>query len=195
MDLFKTAVHQWSPMSVEEWEPFRALFRPRHVQSGAFVTLPGDDAHELLFVQTGLLRFYYLTPDGKESNKAFVTAGEFAGPLASAELDLPLYFGIEALEETRLLTATFTDLRALYPTAVCYERFGRKLAESLLTRKELRMRSLLEQSATERYLSFAQQHPTLIERVPQYHIATYLGITEVSLSRIKRDLRETAVST
>ena len=52
------------------------------------------------------------------------------------------------------------------------------------------MRSLLQQQAKDRYLSFVQQYPDLIERVPQYHIASYLRITEVSLSRLKRSLEK-----
>ena len=69
-----------------------------------------------------------------------------------------------------------------------FERLGRKLIESLLVRKELRTRSLLQQSAKERYLSFLETYPHLVARIPQYQLASYLGITEVSLSRLKNSM-------
>lgn len=79
-----------------------------------------------------------------------------------------------------------SDFVALFEQHPIFDRLGRKLAEWLLIRKELRARSLLQQQAKERYLDFEEQYPDLVKRVPQYHIASYLGITEVSLSRLKR---------
>ncbi|WP_414588554.1 Crp/Fnr family transcriptional regulator [Scytonema sp. PCC 10023] len=127
-----------------------------------------------------------MTDDGMESNKAFIAENTFAGSLAAYNLDLPIVYGVQALEPTMLLTASFSDFVALFDQHPIFDRLGRKLAEWLLIRKELRARSLLQQQATERYLDFVKQYPDLVKRVPQYHIASYLGITEVSLSRLKR---------
>ena len=146
---------------------------------------PGDETHELLFCCQGVLRFYYLSADGKETNKAFIAENEFAGPLASTMLGLPVYYGIQALEQTDYLVAPLSQFTALYSANPLFERIGRKLAELLLMRKELRMRSMLEQTATERYLDFKAKNPSLINRIPQYQLASYLGISEVSLSRLK----------
>lgn len=184
----RNAVAQWVALSGAQWTSLRAIFRPRRVESREFVALPGAEAHELLFVCQGLLRFYYVDGNGRETNKAFIAENEFAGPLASSALALPLYYGIEALEPTTLLVAPFSAFTALFEQQPVFDRLGRKLAERLLIRKELRTRSLLQQNASDRYRDFVRQHPDLIDRVPQYHIASYLGVTEVSLSRLKRDL-------
>ena len=160
------------------------------MDAGEHLHYPGDSEHKLIFVSSGLLRFYYPSEDGKESNKAFLTEGAFGGALAAASLGLPLIYGVEALEETALLAADLSDLCALYDEHPVFDRFGRKLAERLLTRKELRMRALLQQSAKERYLELRQAQPDLVRRVPQYHLASYLGVTEASLSRLKRDLTD-----
>lgn len=184
-----TQITQWAAIDTAEWQKLLAIFRLRHVPARSTVALPGEAAHDLIFVSSGLLRFYYLSEEGKETNKAFVAEDEFAGALASASLGLPLYFGIEALEETTMLVAPFAQFTALYDQHPIFERLGRKLAELLLVRKELRMRSMLEQTAGERYAAFVQKHPQLIERIPQYHLAAYLGITEVSLSRLKNSLK------
>ena len=192
-DLFKalrTATEKWAALDESQWARLADIFTVRQVAARAYVSLPGDATHELLFVCQGLLRFYYVSEDGKESNKAFIAENEFAGPLASAMLNLPIYYGIQALESTTILVAPFTQFTALYQEDPVFERLGRRLAELLLVRKELRTRCMLEQSAMERYLDFVQTHPELLHRVPQYHLASYLGINGVSLSRLKNASRK-----
>ena len=186
--------NQRARLSNKQWRDLAAIFRVRQAGAKTFVARPGDEAHELIFVYRGLLRFYYLSAEGKETNKAFIAENEFAGPLASAVLGLPIYYGIQALEETTMLVASFAEFTELYPRDPLYERLGRLLAEQLLVRKELRMRSMLEQSAGDRYLDFVKKHPDLVDRVPQYHLASYLGMTEVSLSRLKNSRQHIAES-
>ncbi|MEM1041888.1 MAG: Crp/Fnr family transcriptional regulator [Bacteroidota bacterium] len=185
---------RWVTLDDAQRDALAAAFSVRTLEAGEHLVLPGATRHEVLFVAEGLLRFYYPADDGRESNKAFVAEGEFAGALAAANLGLPLLYGVEALEPTTVLTAAYTDFVALMDRDPAFERLGRKLAELILTRKELRTRSLLLQSATERYLDFVAQHPGLVQRVPLYHIASLLGVTDVHLSRIRRELAEAAVS-
>lgn len=182
------ALASWLELSDLQWRTFAGIFNEKRVAHTEHLLHPGDQDYELVFVCEGLLRFYYPAADGSETNKAFVTNG-FAGPLAASGLGLPILYGVEALEDTLLLTADMGAFRALFDEHPVFDRFGRLLAEAMLRRKELRARSLLQQSATERYLAFKEQHPELLRRLPQYHIASYLGITEVSLSRLKRELR------
>lgn len=176
----------WVALSDSEFETLARLFHHRSVERNTQVVLPGTAAHELLFVCRGLLRFYYVGSDGIESNKAFVAENEFAAPLAAFHLDLPVTYGVQALEPTTFLAADYAEFVALFDAAPAFDRLGRKLAEYLLVRKEQRTRSFLQQDAGERYRDFLRQHPALAARVPQYHIASYLGISEVSLSRLKR---------
>jgi CRP-like cAMP-binding protein len=185
----RIAINQWAKLTDKQWDMFAAVFDERTVNEQEHILLPGDYVYELLFVCSGLLRFYYLSEDGTESNKAFIAENTFAGPLAASVLKMPVIYGIQALEPTTLLVANYSDFVALFDEHSIFDRLGRKLAEWLLVRKELRTRNLLQYQAKGRYLAFRQQFPELGERVPQYHIASYLGITEVSLSRLKRDLR------
>lgn len=186
----RDAVAQWVSLSDLQFERFLGIFKRKDVPAQSSLLLPGDRVHELIFVASGLLRFYYLDEEGNESNKAFVAENEFAGPLASAALDLPVIYGIQALEPSSLLVARYADFSSLFEEDPLYDRLGRKFAELLLVRKELRMRSMLQKKAAQRYIEFRDQYPVLIQRVPQYHIASYLGITEVSLSRLRRSLAE-----
>ena len=167
-------------------------FSARDGAAGAHVALPGADRHEVLYVVAGLLRFYYPGADGTESNKAFLAEGEFGGPLAAAALGLSILYGVEALEPTRLLVAPRAAFAALVERGGAFERIGRKLTERLLVRKGLRTRSLLQDDARTRYLAFVRDHPALAARVPLYHVASYLGVTDVHLSRVRRAIEGAA---
>jgi CRP-like cAMP-binding protein len=181
------AAARWAPLDDTQWTRLASVFASRELDRREPLVLPGTTRHEVLFVVRGLLRFYYPGEDGKESNKAFIGEGEFAGAIAAANLGLPLLYGVEALEPTLALAAPYTAFTALMDEDAAFERLGRKLAELILTRKELRTRSLLLQNATERYLGLVEARPDLVQRVPQYHLASYLGVSEVHLSRIRSE--------
>ncbi len=189
----RKALADWVNLTDNQSNQLAEIFDSRIVETRQDVLLPHTPIHEIYFVCDGLLRFYYLSDEGVESNKAFVAENTFAGALAALALDLPVLYGIQALEPTTYLAAKLQDFVDLYELDPVFEKLGRKFAEWLLIRKELRTRSLLQQQAKQRYISFAQNYPQFIDRVPQYHIASYLGITEVSLSRIKRELIQKSI--
>lgn len=193
-ELMRKHVARWATLTETQWNMLSRIFHEREVAQKTQLATPGSIKHELFFVNHGLLRFYYLSSDGKEINKAFIAEDMFAGPLAASALNLPIIYGIETLEDTSVLIADYRDFAALFDQDIVFERVGRKLAEWLLIRKEIRQRSLLQQNARQRYLDFAEHHPSMLQRVPQYHIASYLGITEVSLSRLRRSLAEENIS-
>lgn len=163
-----------------------AAFGARTYGAREPVALPGGAVHDVLFVHAGLLRFYYPSDGGKESNKAFAAEGEFAGALGAAALDLPPLYGVEALEPSVVLAAPCAALAELMDRDRALDRFGRRLAETILARKERRTRALMQQSAAERYADFVRSRPDLVQRVPQYEVASYLGVTDVHLSRVRR---------
>ena len=187
------ALSEWLDLPEPQWNDLAKIFGVKIFAPSEFVALPGERKHELLFVSEGLLRFYYVDSEGTESNKAFVAENTFAGSPVSFLLGLPTVYGIQALEKTTLLIADYADFNALLEQHPVFDRLGRIFAERLLIRKELRARSLLEQNATERYLNFVKNEPQMLQRVPQFHIASYLGITEVSLSRLRGSLAKKAV--
>lgn len=175
------------------WPRIERIFRPRRVSGGAYLALPGRTIESVWFLHRGLVRLFYLTPEGKAWNKGFIAEGGFAGSLAALSgPDESAPYGIQALEPVEALGARTEDFRALYDLDPAFERIGRRLAERVLARKALRERSFLQENATGRYLAFRDEFPELEGRLPQYHIASYLGITEVSLSRIRRALADSA---
>ena len=144
-----------------------------------------EQANEICFVNAGLLRMYYTTADGKEMNKSFILENGFAGAYSAWLSRTPSRFSIQTMETSHLLVAQINDVTAMFSQHSCWERLGRLLVEQLYVRKEQREAEFLLDDAETRYMHFRQRYPDLEKRIAQYHVASYLGITPVALSRIR----------
>jgi len=184
----RQTLSQWADFEDREWSMLERIFQVRTVEKGESLLRPGEAAKGILFVCSGLLRYYYRETDGREVNKAFLREDSFSSPLNACALASEIGCGVQALEPTVILIADSAAFNSLYEAHPIFDRLGRKLGEWWMARKELRTRSFQSQDARARYLDFIRLHGDLVQRLPQYHIASYLGITEVSLSRIRRGL-------
>lgn len=190
----RETLSRWADLPDGEWEMLKSLFRARRIAKSEYVLEPGERPSEILFICSGLLRYFYAGEgylegkDGKESNKVFLTEGSFTSPIAGCPLSLDPRCGIQALEPAVILAADAAAFNSLYDRHPIFDRLGRKLGEWWLWQRESRARDFQTKDGLARYLSFTRRHGDLAQRVPQYHIASYLGITEVSLSRIRRTL-------
>ena len=183
---------RWATADADAWAAFRALFRTRAAGADDHLVRAGDALPDVFFVAGGLLRLYYTDRQGREWNKAFTPEGGFAGSLASGLLGVPAPYSVQAVEPSMVLVAAWADLEALYTRRPALERLGRRLAERIAVKKEMRERAFLEQTPTERWQAFARDEPRLVARLPLYHVASYLGMTAVSLSRIRGRLAREA---
>ena len=185
LDRLRDAVARWTTVPEPLWPEFAGLFQVRHLAAGEHAALGGGPLRDVFFVADGLLRLYYTDAKGCEWNKAFVPEGGFAGSLAAYAGAGSSPYSIQAIETSTILAAPWSGLAALYDRHPAFERLGRRFAEWLLVRKELRERAFLELDAAGRYEAFLQEAPELAARLPLYHVASYIGVTEVSLSRIR----------
>lgn len=179
----KTAVS----LTEKEFEALAKVFSTRQIIANHYLERPGADKSSLFFIVTGLVRYFYLANDGKEWNKAFVSSGMMSTSFSKDFLGRSSPYGIQALEDTTILIANYCEFESLFEKHHMIERLGRKILEDILIFKMNRERSFLQDKAETRYDDFAKEHPSLLERIPQYHIASYLGVTEASLSRILRN--------
>jgi CRP-like cAMP-binding protein len=172
-----------------EWAAFEALLSARRLRKGELFIKPGDASGRFGLVRSGLLRFYYVGADGSDATKAFRGPGEFAAAYAEMLMGAPSRTHIEALEDSELLVADYARIKGLYRRHAGWQELGRLIAENFYINKERREFELLQLSARERYALFDQEYPGLAKRIPQYHVASYLGITPVALSRIVSGLK------
>ncbi|WP_239615589.1 Crp/Fnr family transcriptional regulator [Cohnella mopanensis] len=181
-------IQRLSPIPIEEWNVFRQFAFPKTVAKNAHLVREGEQVDSIAICMSGLFRLYYTTPDGGEFNKSFCAKHEFLASYSSLLLGTSSFFSIQALVDSELIVVRYSDFQSLFTRHVCWERLGRILTEQLFVKKETRERELLLLSAEERYRLFNAKYGHLAEQIPQYHIASYLGITPVALSRIRRKL-------
>ncbi|WP_409342939.1 Crp/Fnr family transcriptional regulator [Paenibacillus sp. MBLB4367] len=182
---FYGAIAALSEIPDDQWEAFRQTASLAEYPKGGHFTTIGEKTERVGFCVSGLFRMYYTTVDGKEFNKSFCGSGDWVAAYSSVLLGVPSTLSVQALEDSELIVFRHRDLQAFYERHICWERIGRKLAEGLFVKKEAREREMLLDGAEERYTRFLREYGALAGRISQYHIASYLGITPISLSRIK----------
>ena len=167
-----------------------SLFSARRVDKGEPVLCQGERWVQAMFVERGILRMYFVDRDGKEFNKNFHAEGALICALTEAMAQQPSLFGIAAVEATQLWVAPADRLYTVLDAAGTWAPLRARLLEGLVTHKLQREHDLLALDGAQRYAQFCATHPQLANRLPLAHLATYLGLTNVSLSRIRRKLRE-----
>ncbi|WMX15166.1 Crp/Fnr family transcriptional regulator [Aureispira sp. CCB-E] len=185
MEELKAVIQQLVPLNAVEWQALTALFRLEQWKKNSYFAQEGRYARRFAFVQSGTLRAFYRNAKGEEYNKTFFTSRHFVGAFSSLiSKDINL-INIQCLTPCELFVAeyrSFTNLFEQYPNI---ERIARLLAEQFFIRKEKREIELVMLEAKERYAIFQEEHPYLEQQIPQYHIASYLGISATQLSRIR----------
>lgn len=188
LKLLRTKLEQLVSFSDAGWSDAVHLFDRRSFAAGAHVIEAGDIVTELHFLLTGIARYYYLTPDGKEFNKSFARCGQTLSSVSSLVTGTPSPFFIQALEPCECLSIRYADLTSLCERCGEWEGLCRRLLEQLVIKKERREADFLLLSAAERYKKYLLEFADIADRIPHYHVASYLGITDVALSRIRKRL-------
>ena len=185
---FKAVLESMSTLPEKEWKYISKHLDFRVYDTGELLFCTGDFLNEIFFILDGIVRFYYLTEEGKEFIKHFAMENDFVGSFSSMVLKTPCRFSVQALEKTEVFALPLKIIEEGYQRHHAWERVGRKHAERIAVKKELRECEFLLDSAEVRYRRFRSEYPGLVNRIPQYHIASYLGITDVALSRIRNKI-------
>jgi CRP-like cAMP-binding protein len=165
---------------------FVAAGRSRSLAPGEPFCRLGQERHELAFIHEGIVRYYVVLPDGDEATKDFSFAPSFTVSFGSAAAGRPAAVAIAAVTACRLSVWPYAAMLALYERHAEWQKLGRLLAEVLYARKERREISFLLESAETRYRKALRAFPSEIAQIPQYHLASYLGIRPQSLSRLRK---------
>lgn len=176
---------QLADIPAAEWAYFEGRLRWLELAAQEALSEAGVIADRLGFVVQGLIRKLHVTERGKRVVRGFGGPGSVVGAYASLLTQQPSHLRVEALEPTRLFVLPWSEIDALYARHLCWQIVGRRIAETNLVERELRAHELLTASATERYRRFCETHSELLPRLRDYDIASYLGITPVSLSRLR----------
>jgi len=145
----------------------------------------------MYFMTQGLARYYYLTLEGKEFNKSFSVPGNVVSSISSLVLNVPSPFYLQCLSNCSFISIPFKNFSFLTHNNMEFAQLGLRMLERLSIKKEQREADFLLLDATQRYEQFLEEFSNISNQIPNYHIASYLGISEVTLSRIRRSLNLT----
>ncbi|MCC5930009.1 MAG: Crp/Fnr family transcriptional regulator [Cyclobacteriaceae bacterium] len=186
MDIFKTfdAIYSTGP---EAKKAMGAIIQEREFSKNELVQKPGSTCRTLYFVKSGAARIFYFK-DGNDITEHFAFANDLIVRAESLFTGAPTRKGIESLEKTHMIAIDAALLIQLYDTHPDIERLFRLIIEKEFVNAIKRIESFQLMSATERYVELL--HTTdIVQKIPLKNIASYLGITQVSLSRIRAEIR------
>ena len=172
----------------EEQQIIESYFSIRQVPKKFTLIQNGKIARELYFINKGLLRLYY-TKDTEDITAFIFREHLFASSYDSFLRQAPSIQGLDTLEDSELLVITYDDLNTLYKKVPRMETLARKIAEQRFINAQLILSSYILDSPEERWKKFEATNGDLLLRVPHHMIASFLGITPVSLSRIRKRLQ------
>lgn len=173
----------------EKWQSFEKAITISQYKKGEIILKPGMICNHVSYVNYGLIRSYYLV-DGKEIITTFFNENCYFSDYESFLSRKPTLMYSDVLEDTEVAEINYEDLQIQYGIYPECERAGRLVAEELFIHLSNRNASFLLQTPEQRYVQFLEEYVDIVPRIPQYMIASYLGITPEALSRIRARFRQ-----
>ena len=186
--LLRAQIEKRVHLTDEEFEISAKYFAPKRLKKHQFLLNEGDVSRHIAFVNSGCLRVYTIDNKGAEHIIQFAVEDWWASDLNSFLSGRPATFNIDALLDSEVLLLEKSAREELLDNCPKMERYFRLLVEANHVATHQRISDSLSTTAEERYLKFIKTYPKLFEQVPQNQIASYLGITPQSLSRIRKEL-------
>ena len=181
-------LQQFSPLEDKDWQLLHQQLVPKVFKKGDFFVKAGQLCNQIGFLNKGIGRVYYTT-DGKEVTSYF-NAGVrnmFVCSFTSFLSRKPSFENVHFLDDSELLILEYNKLQELYIKSPAIQQLGRVMAEYNYVLSMERIYSLQCAPALERYKSMLRIYPGLMNQIPHHYVASYLGITPESLSRIRKE--------
>ena len=186
--LLRTHLQARVPLTDGCFAEFQHYLRPLTLKKRQHLLQAGEPCTHLAFVTQGCLRSYSLNAQGQEHTLQFAPEDWWVSDMYSLLTQQASTMNIDALEDSQLLLLAQADMETIYAWFPVFERYFRLLMQSRYVALQERVNASLSQTASEKYQHFLRKYPGIAQRVPQHFIASYLGITPESLSRVRRQL-------
>ena len=169
-------------------DAFLSLINFKKIKKGENFISEGEFSKSIAYVKKGLFRYYYINEKGFEFTKKFVPENSIMSAYGAYLKNIKSYLTIQALEDSEIEVLDLKSFESLTQEHSSWNNFLIKVLQEITLSKEKRAREFLMNSAPERYFSFLNSFPDLEKRVKQHIIASYIGISAESLSRIRRKM-------
>ena len=185
--LFKS-IQEKVLLTQEEMELCKTFFIPKKLRKKQILLQEGDICIYNAFIEKGILRSFTMDEKGNEHIVQFAIEGWWITDLSSFLTNSASVYTIEALEDSELLLLTTSAREALMDKIPMFERYQRLLLQNAYIANQARINSALTETAEEKYINLANVYPGIVKRVPQHMIASYLGLTPETLSRVRKQI-------
>jgi CRP-like cAMP-binding protein len=182
------SIQQKIQITSEELEDIKPFFTPKKLRKKQYLLQEGDVCKYTAFVEKGSLRSYSIDEKGNEHVIQFALEAGWISDQYSLLTGEPSLYNIDAVEDSELLLITHTSFEAMMSNMPCMEKYFRLLLQNNMIALHRRLVASLSLSAEEKYTKMVNAYPNIIQRVPQHMIASYLGITPETLSRIRKQM-------
>ncbi|MEX2574301.1 MAG: Crp/Fnr family transcriptional regulator [Balneolaceae bacterium] len=181
----KESLQEHVSLNDEEWELCKNSFRPKRMLKRQFLLQEGDVCRELAFVEKGALYSYAVDSKGNQHVIRFAFEGWWMANLESFFTDSPTRLNIEVFEDSELLVLDRKNHEKLLEEIPAYERYHRIIVQNAYVALQQRVENALGLTAEEKYARLIEQNPEFLNRVPLNLVASYLGVSPETLSRVR----------
>lgn len=190
-------IKQKSAIADADIEKFIAALKIRHIKKKKNLLSEGDSVNMMFYVNEGLFRYYTYDEQGTEHTTDLIAQNNWFGDAKAFLSKEPAGFNIEALEDATVFVLSYDDLHRFYDEIPLFERVVRKIIEHYFIKALERGKKINRAGylAHERYTQFVTRHPKLANRVPAIYLASYLGITPETLSRLRSQFLKQGLQT
>lgn len=179
-------LNKWSDISKDNEATITSAFEPISIKKKKDLLVSGEVCNYLYFITQGCLRSFYIDSKGVEHIYQIRMDNSWISDLESFFSQVPSEYNIEALEDSHLLRISNERMEQLLAEIPQLERYFRILFQKAYVNALTRLNATMWKTAMDRYNDMLKEHPEIFQRVPLVHIASYLGITPESLSRIRK---------
>lgn len=192
MQVFKNYLERFAKLNQEEWKLIESKVKTATLEKGEYFLRQGEVNKKLGFIRSGVCRYTFLNEQDEEITKYFIREQQWLSGGESFTQQIPSENSIQALTDTEIYVIHYDSYRQLFSEIRDWAVLIQRITEFSFAEKVKNISPMLSQDARTRYENFLRTQPDVVQRVSLGHVASYLGITQQSLSRLRRDLAQQA---
>jgi CRP-like cAMP-binding protein len=188
VEKFKTFLRQITPISDVEFAETIVYFKELVLHKGDYFVQQNKVCRHIGFITNGMIRIYYINQKAEETTYGFCAENCLTTSFKSFIAQTPSHLILQALEETHLLTIDYEHLNLLYKKSSTWQNIGRIITQNEFLNMEQYASVLNNETAKEKYLRLLKEQPNVLKKASIEDIASYLGVTRRTLSRIRQEI-------
>jgi CRP-like cAMP-binding protein len=185
-DTFRKYLEDKISLTEQNFDLIESVSTIKKLRKRQYLLQEGDICRFNAFVCKGFLRYYYVDDKGQEHILQFAPENYWTGDRESLDAELPSKYNIDAIEDSEILLIKKNDFEMLFKTIPAFNDFVNKTIKKNILVLQERIHVSITHTAEEKYTNFITKYPSITNRVPQHMIASYLGVSAETLSRVRK---------